>query len=774
MSFARALALGVLFAPLACGGGTRGGKSEVSAPSVGRPGIELREDHEHPRIALASREGDPETAVSIAIAHDFGSRASLGLGQLLENRLKRGGFRVTLRAHQLGFLLTALVDKPPLAAAFVRTASEALARPVQPNEVPREPIVVPRLLGAGEAAVASCSGELGEVGAPAPLDRASLERFRVGAHSRNSVAFGAVGKRELLDAAADALEETPSWPANEGPSDPVPGQNTIGVETARHGERRLSVALRIADPARALGAARAMGEPTHPLAVRLGALDPAWEIERVVATSRPRGACLRVDLRSDRIETVRWLDVARAAKLVDVEAHAALGRVASDPWFLDEAVLGPSDARVAAAAAAWRALTGRANAGDRERRFVSFVAQPGESSTNATSELERALLKVERGWTRSGVEQRNRLETGQGELWALVASTCGTVAETASDAGAAALIMQTLAERSAQSNGVTLEPWVTADGVGLFAHAPRATPHETPEEQARRVGDALGRALVTARISGAFAAEARESLLDELGPAPRPGFFATLGALSGGHPSWLDPRGAVTSLAALEIHVLEARRRTLLAGPLRIAVIANATADQPANVEQALEEWLRPHRLEPTSCPVAPAVLPKKGEMTVEPPEGARPSAYVAFPIAAISGGVSREAEWTAYLMNRDAGWLAQTLGPDASARAAVLGGKNAAGFVIEVQAADDLAPSVASVRSLLDRLSRGATTEAEADIARRRFAEIEAEAARDPRFRLASTWSGAPVRRTDLASLRRFQQSLAADRHVVVYVRSK
>jgi hypothetical protein len=93
---------------------------------------------------------------------------------------------------------------------------------------------------------------------------------------------------------------------------------------------------------------------------------------------------------------------------------------------------------------------------------------------------------------------------------------------------------------------------------------------------------------------------------------------------------------------------------------------------------------------------------------------------------------------------------------------------------VIELQTADDPAPSVASVRSLLDKLSRGAATEADADMARRRFAEVEAEAMRDPRFRLASTWSGITPRRSDLASLRRFQQSLAADRHVVVYVRSK
>jgi hypothetical protein len=518
-----------------------------------------------------------------------------------------------------------------------------------------------------------------------------------------------------------------------------------------------------------------MGEPTHPLAVRLASLEPAWEIERVVATSRTRGACLRIDLASDRVESVRWHDVARAVKLVDVEAHASLARVASDPWFLDEAVLAPSDARIAAAAAAWRALTGRNEPGAEERRFVNFLAQPAEASATAGGELQRALARVDVGWNRSSIETRSRVETGQGEIWALVASTCGTVAETASDAGAAALVMQALAERTAQSNGVTLEPWVTTDGVGLFAHATRATPRETPEEQARRLGDALGRALSTARINGPFAAEARESLLDELGPVPRPGFFATLGALSGGHPSWLDPRGGVTSLAALEIHALEARRRAILAGPLRLAVLANATRDQPRHVHDALEEWLRPHRLEPTSCPVAPAVAAKRGEIAVEPNEEmVRPSAYVAFPVAPTPGGVPREAEWTAYLMNRDGGWLGQTLGSEASARAAVLGGKNAAGFVIELQAGDDPTPSIASVRSLLDRLSRGAATEAEAEIARKRFADIEAEALRDPRYRLASTWSGITPRRTDLASLRRFQQALAADRHVVVIVRSK
>jgi hypothetical protein len=773
VKLARALALGLVLAPLACGGSTRSGGGQTSPEAVGRAALELREGRDRPPIALVSRSGDPESALTLAVAHDLGSRASVTLARLLRDRLKKSGFSVEMRAHHLGFVLTALASESARAIAFVKAATDAMARPVSARELTRDLVPVPRLTGPSDAAVADCSGELGESAPAKNIDFGTLESHRARIHSAKAAAFGAVGARNVLDAAALALEDGPEWPAVDGPADPWPSSGHTGVELARHGERMLSIAFRIPEAARALAAARTLGEAGTPLALRLASLEPSWEIERVVATARPRGACLRIDVKSDRMEPLRSVDVARTALLVDLEAHRALARVTNDAWFLDEAVLAPSDPRAASAAAAWRALTGR-NSGDAERRFVSFVTQPNEVSAISGAELERTMARIDKSWKRPLLEQRSKLETGQGELWALVGSTCGTVAETASDAGAAALIMSSLARRSPEANGVNIEPWVTTDGVGLFAHATRASAQETPDQLARRVGEALGRALVSVKISGTLAAEAREGLLEDLGPGPRPGFVAALGALSGGHPSWLDPRGGVSSLSALETHVLEARRRALLSGPIRLAVLANATASQPTKVAEGLEDWLRPFRVEPTSCPRASVNVPKRGEISVELAEGARPAAYVATPIGSHAGGVSREAEWTAYLMNREGGWLGQTLGPSGSGRAAVLGGKNAAGIVVELQSSDDPAPLVASVRSLFDRLSRGAATQDEAEIARRRFAELGAEAQLDPHFRLVTLFGGSAPRRTDLASLRRFQQGLAADRHVVVYVRAK
>ncbi len=468
------------------------------------------------------------------------------------------------------------------------------------------------------------------------------------------------------------------------------------------------------------------------------------------------------------------LDVARAALLIDGEARSALARASNETWVLDEAALTPSDPREAASAAAWRALSGRA-AGGAPQRSVSFVA-PSEGSESSSAELEREIEKAAQSWTRSSIEQKSRLENGQGELWALLASPCGTSGESESDAGAQALVIRTIQARYPQLGGVSIEPWVTADGVGLLAHAPRLSPREAPAELARRMGDALGRAFATSRITGAQAAQAREDLLEELGPGPRPGLGVALDAVSGGHPSWLDPRGLSSSLVALEIHVLESRRRALLQAPLRLAVLSNTSSDQSAKVAAGIEEWLRPLRSTVTSCPTAKKSPARTGEITLEPTDDeARPAAYVALALPTQStGGVRREAEWTAYLLNRDGGYLSAALPGSASGRAAVLGGKHAGGLVIEISTTDDPAPVVGAVRALLDRLSKGGATQADLDVARRRFAEIDAQAALDPRWRLVSLWTDSKPRAPDLSQLRRFHQWLGSEHHLVVYVRPK
>src|SRR5690606_14392132 len=95
-------------------------------------------------------------------------------------------------------------------------------------------------------------------------------------------------------------------------------------------------------------------------------------------------------------------------------------------------------------------------------------------------------------WKKPVIEGRVRVERGQGEVWVLVASPCGTDAETDADAGLTALFVAAAAENAKSSPDARVEPWMTADGAGLLVHGPWI-PGETPEAHARRLADVAAR-----------------------------------------------------------------------------------------------------------------------------------------------------------------------------------------------------------------------------------------------------------------------------------------
>ena len=766
----------------------------ASATEAASPRVEFREPDERPRLTLVLRQGDPFAAVAVAIAHDLGSEASVALSALLEARLVAAGFSgAQSRAHQLGSQTATLVSRADEAARFVAITMAALRRPVAAG-APELSLVRQRLAalrsrtvtGQSELAALACSGELGvqnptallDPGSPAGLSR--LESLRKSVVSTQNVGFAALGAEEILDAAARALDDGEPWPDDDGLTDPWPAQDLVGVDGGSDGERRLTLALRIEDANLALEAAPLLAKATGPLAQRLDTLDAPWQIERAVATARARGACLRLDLRAPKGDPgPRLLDVARVAVLALEETDAALGSVPSGAWTLEESVLRPSDPRDAASVAAWRSLTGHLAAGQR-RRIVSYQARAIEVSPASSTQLARDIDAVQRAAKRSGLEQRGRVEHGQSELWALLASPCGTRGEGLRDAGLSALALHALAAQRNRMDDVMLEPWVTPDGVGLLAHAPPRGPEETPAAQARRIGGALGRAL-SARLAGGELARARERLLAAIGPGPRPAWWSALDAVAPEHPSWLEPRGSFLALSEAATQSTEARRRAVLQGPLRLSVLANRDQEQLAVVAGAAERWIRLLRPEPTRCPVSVRIAARSGEVAMESAdrEAAEAPAYVAVPLPTIEAGLSREAEWTAFLLNRPGGWLDQALrAPNGSfvARARVLGGSRATALLIEVHAAGDVVRgAVAQVRGLLDRLARGAVTPADFEVARKHFEREGSLALLDPRRRVVDLWRGeSPRAPADLAALRRFLGALRQEAHVVVYLRPR
>src|SRR5690606_23760867 len=255
---------------------------------------------------------------------------------------------------------------------------------------------------------------------------------------------------------------------------------------------------------------------------------------------RVRGACLRLDMQLEQGAPSVVEEVARVAFLAKREAELALESAESDSFVLDQRVLMAPDPRQAAALAAWRAHVSQQPTGP-ARRALSVLARPNLSQ-RAAPELEALLAEYDKGKARD-TERVSRVEPGQGELWMLLASRCGTRNEAGASAGHSALLMHALARGATLADGVSIEPWVTHDAVGLLAHAPQQGVSETPAQHAQRVGRALAEAFASTPVTFQHTAEARDQLLDLVGPEPRAIWWQTVSALSPGHPSWLVPWG---------------------------------------------------------------------------------------------------------------------------------------------------------------------------------------------------------------------------------------
>src|SRR5262249_14660447 len=144
-----------------------------------------------------------------------------------------------------------------------------------------------------------------------------------------------------------------------------------------------------------------------------------------------------------------------------------------------------------------------------------------------------------------------------------------------------ALAVRTLARKSRELDGARVEPWVSPYGIGLLSHGPRQSPTESTAQHAARIASALGRALAGSEILDDDAAEARASMQAELDPETQPLWPIALEALSPKHPSLLDPRGTWQSITELSTQAAEVERRALVRGPLRLAVLANASYSRP-------------------------------------------------------------------------------------------------------------------------------------------------------------------------------------------------
>lgn len=707
------------------------------APPISHARLEVRQSPARPATALVHRSGDPHGAVALALAHDGGSAASVGLAALLEARLGRRA--LSTRPHALGAHVSVLVSGPDDVARFVRDVSVALRTPVTDGDAALERVreklaVLSKLAPIPDNALERCSGDLSAAAAALPVTATALDEWRQQVTRARGAAFGAVGERALLDAAAAAVAATGEWPEG-GPDDPWPEASTAeslgGDPSARH----LSVALRLPSGARAVAAARWLGAAGgERLSARLSSLSLPWTADRISATLRPRGACLRVDLSAPPETEADADEVAWAAWVLDTELRSVVEQGAEDWWAVEDGILRASDPREAAAIAAWRALSAQLSAGP-ARRFVRHTGAKPEP-------LQSSLGRVEQAARAAALPVRSKSEPGQGELWLLLASPCSTSSESVTDAGVTALTLRALAKRAGA--GVTLAPWLTPEGAGLLARGPRLGPTETPDAQARRIADALGRALAVPLDDRDMAPE-RDSLLGEL-DAPAQ-YWTALEALSPNHPSWLEPRGTFRSVSQLASSAVDARRRSLTQEPLRLAVLANGDPTQSEIAARELSSWLAPARRRgQRPCSKASGPRPKRGELVLDAAERDLGRTLLAVPLPS---GAGPEPSWVAHALGRPGGLLARTLSDAGlgSARATVLGGRRRAAQLIElVHYPEDQPKAISEVRALLTRLAQRSLGAQDLALTREHFLEQARLRELDPRERVARLWTGGGV----------------------------
>ncbi len=760
-----------------------------------------------PPLEAVVREGDARGAVAAAvmmedIAPEQGALPAVALAALVEARLEARGVDATAVGGWGGWRVRALVGSASDATRVVDAVREAMLAPVAPDEpalaaVGKRVAALARRPLPDRARVeeAACTGEAFGTGSDAVPGAAEVEAWRRAAMGLGHVAFATAGDATLADAAAGALTRGPAWPATPTvPPATTPGDARAVVYDASGeltpGAARVIVTARTPTPEQAVAAAPALGDPRGPLASRLAALDAPAHVRSVVATARVDGGCVAVtldlgprDLASDaasRIATAAALAQQEVAvELADTTASTDLGR---------ELAMRASDPRDAAERAAWWTLAARPgprSTGVRTALTVGMAAPRDATAPGAAaagdllrSEIDRATV----AWHAPAVETRTHVERGQGEAWILLASTCGTLAEAASDAGAGAVVAMAAASQANAGAGVgdaRVEPLVTSDGLGVLAHGP-AHPGESPPAHARRLADLAARAFAADPLDPDRVAQSRTALLVRDGAAGSRVLGALGAALAPGHPSWLEPFGTTFGLASASDDAIAMRTSALRAGPLRVAVLADTDAAQADAAARAVDRWIARRPGETRACPpVATQATPRPGTYAVAIPSGALSEALLALPLPFADDGARAAATWLAAALDGPDGLLAQALGgggsPDAALAhgwsAAVIGAPRSPALVIRLVATDaSLDGAVAQTRALLDRVRQGAIHDADRARAAASLGRDALTLSMDPRMRALALWRGEfPTPSPSLDALHAFAAAVLHDDALVI-----
>lgn len=784
----RAFLLAPLLLAIACGR-TPAPKTSHAA-DIGRL-PDVRTAPGRPPVVLVTRDGDPSAAIAFAamigestptVAEAEGAEPAAALAGIVESRLHARGVEAEVTPSWDGVRASVLAPSEAEATRIAVAMTEVLGAPITeadlaPARKKLSALALRPLWDATLTRWARCVGALRTTPAqaahkPSDLDVAKLERWRSSYLGLGHVAISVAGTSSVAEAVAEAVLGGKAWRPGAtlgSPSRPMDRSVDVFELGAEPGASSpstpaLFMTLDVGSSSAAVATAEALGDPRGPLAARLAELDLPFRLRDVVGTAHVSGGCVGVVLEPS---SSPWATpelaarVADAAALVHLEASVQLAEVnvARDGRLLSRRA---GDSREAAERAAWWALVDQqANTRplDTSVRLGIPPRRGGDPKADAqpvvrpvlepTSEaLATAVSRAREAWDKPVIESRARVESGQGEVWVLVGSPCGTESETESDSGLTALFATAATESVKTTHAVRVEPWVVPDGAGVLVHGPPLS-GEAPVAHARRIAEIAARSFAAEPLSSNALVKARSELLrrDERSDG---GALTTLAlALAPQHPSWVIAWGASDPLARSSDAAISLRAQALRSGPIRMAILANADNAQADAALRVSDRWVTRRAGQTRACRAPTAALPARpGTYTTPLRPGAVPEAYLAFPFAAGDEHAHLSASVIAAALDGEGGLLERALsGIARESSVRVLGYPRAPALVIRVVAPQaSLDSAVMQTRALIDRVHKGGLLQPDFDRATSRADRNLLRASLDPRTRVIATWRGESI----------------------------
>lgn len=746
-----------------CGGGNHLGSSARGTPTAATARFVHHHLDERPEVAAIVRTGDPVTGISLSVTTEGSLQEATALAALIALRTRGGAHTIDVQVGIDSIAMVTDVRTPQEAASAVALLDHALRVPVTARELlaPAYLAEYRRLTHLGNVLGVPLErrGCLGEATEPAEaslaeprLSAAQLEARRREAQVESRARFGVVGAPSLVEAAIVAVQRLPTWPGGSAMARQVTLKDESFVLATE--PQRISLLLRTHSADRAYALARELTERRSDLREILDAMSSSVEVVAHRAVALERGGCVRIDLAAPATAAPSALEFSQVPELYQalraiVTTRTVAGEEAKDASIL--AALEQADPRMASKVSA-EAARSEPQPETPESIAVQFDSEGARSAAPWATAANLSALGAPLALS-AQVSKVVAVESGQGKIQALLASPCMPALEPSRVVGSTALFLRTLAQRHTGYLGVTLSPWIAPEGSGLFASTGRMDSRESPQEQADRLGKALGRAITRLPPDNEGFWRERTSALSRLGGRARPALDTSLLALSPDYPGLVSPEGFYSSVEGIQVLELRARARQWLEQDLRLAVLVNDDAATAERISSTLERYLLPYRSGTKSCELPRPSLPKTGTVEVELPSSSVPDAGLTLSVRLPDGGepVATYAELlTAYLTGENGRLATMAKSGETSVRfdAVGIGGALRRGLVVAGGiAGESREEDVQALLGLLRQLSAGTLPSAEEFKSLKGWQSVRrTRALADPRVRLTALWSKTAV----------------------------